>query len=160
MVTKYLECGPDTEYDVVQILMVSNLKGTYQPIDRGSITVVIRYKRLYIINNTSPLVLSFTLGTDIRLHSVLGIPCLLAMSAIVDLAKGQLVFSELNKNHCHSLTLRGKGCQMVLPLNLSLLLYMMESLPIFQPWETYSSNILHPIAQLPQYFKPLILVIL
>ena len=106
MVTEYLKCGSDT--DVVQIIMVSNLKGTYQPIDRGSITVVIRYKRLFIINNTSPLVLSFTLGTDIALRSVLGIPCLLAMSTIADLANGQLVCSELNRESLSQLDPSGK----------------------------------------------------
>ena len=40
--------------------------------------------------------LSFTLGTDVALRSVLGIPCLLFMGVVVDLENGQLDCKELN----------------------------------------------------------------
>ena len=50
-------------------------------------TAVIRYKTPYLINNTIPFILSFALGTDVELRSVIGIPCLLAMGAVVDLVK-------------------------------------------------------------------------
>ena len=42
MVDEYLECGADTEYDVVQLLAALNLKGTHWPIDHVSMTAVIR----------------------------------------------------------------------------------------------------------------------
>ena len=59
---------------------------------------VIRYIIPYIINNTFPLILCFALCNDVVLNSVLGIPYLLAMGgAIVDLVKGQFLFSELNQ---------------------------------------------------------------
>ena len=59
-------------------------------------TAVIRYKAPYLINNPDPLILSFALGTDVALRSVLGIPCLLAMGAVVDLVNGELDCKELN----------------------------------------------------------------
>ena len=40
--------------------------------------------------------MSFALGNDVALRTVLSIPCLLAMSAVVDLVQGQLKYSELN----------------------------------------------------------------
>ena len=59
---------------------------------------VIRYITPYLINNNFPLILSFALCNDAVLRSVLGIPYLLAMGgAIVDLVKGQFLFSELNQ---------------------------------------------------------------
>ena len=42
MFDEYLECGADTEYDVVQLLADLNLKGTHWPIDHVSMTAVIR----------------------------------------------------------------------------------------------------------------------
>ena len=97
MVTKYLECGANTEYDVVQLFAVLDLKGTHQPIDHGSMNLVIRYRTPYLINNTSLLIISFALGNDVVLRSILGIPCLLVMSVVVDLVQGQVVCSELNQ---------------------------------------------------------------
>ena len=79
IVAEYIECGPNTDYDVVQILVALDLKGTSQHVDHGSMTTFIRYKIPYLINNTDPLILSFSLDTDVALHSVLGIPCLSAI---------------------------------------------------------------------------------
>ena len=85
---EYIECGAGTEYDVVQFLATLDLKGTHQPVDYVSMTIVIRYQTPYLINNTSPLILPFSLGKDVALRSILGIPCLLTMGAVVDLVKG------------------------------------------------------------------------
>ena len=86
-----------------------NLKWEHQPVDYGSMTAVVRYKTPYIITNTSPLNIFFALGTDVALRSVLGITSLLAMGAVVDLAKGQLVCLELNKEFMLQLDPPGKG---------------------------------------------------
>ena len=73
-----------------------DLKGTSHPADDGRMTAVIRYKTPYLINNTDLIIVSFALGTDVALRSVLGIPCLLVMGAVVDLVNGQFVCKELN----------------------------------------------------------------
>lgn len=83
-VAGYLEYGTDTEYDVVQLSTTMDLKETRQPVDHRNIAAFIKYKSPYIINNTSPLILSFVLGTDVALRSVLGFPCLLAMGTVID----------------------------------------------------------------------------
>ena len=109
MVTEYLERISGTKYDVVQLLAAFYLKGIHQPIDHGSMIAVIRYNTLYNHSNTSPLILSFVLGTDVALHSVLGIPYLLAMGTVVNLVKGKLVYSELNNESLIQLDPPGKG---------------------------------------------------
>ena len=109
MFAEYIECGPNTDYDVVQILAALGLKETSQPVDHGSMTAVALYKMPYFIHNTDPLIFSFVLGTDVALRSVLGIPCLLAMGAIVDLVNGQLDYKELNTVCPLQLDPPGKG---------------------------------------------------
>ena len=109
MAAEYIECGLNTDYDVVQILAALDLKGTSQPVDYGSMTAVIRYKTPYLIHNSDSLILSFSLGTDVVLRSVLGIPCLLAMVAVVDLINGQLNCKELNSVFPLQLDPPGKG---------------------------------------------------
>ena len=96
MIDEYIECGSNTDYNVVQILAALDLKGTSQPVDNGSMTAVIRYETPCLIHNTDPFILSFALGTDVALRSVLGIPCLLFMGVVVDLENGQLDCKELN----------------------------------------------------------------
>ena len=97
MIAEYIECGPNIEYDVVQILVALDLKETNQHINYGSMTAVIRYKTHYLVNNTDPILLSFVLGTDVALRSVLDIPCVLAMGAVVDLVQDKLICKELNR---------------------------------------------------------------
>ena len=57
MVAEYLECSANTEYDMVQLFEDLDLKRTYQPIDHGSMTAVIRYINPQLINNTYPLII-------------------------------------------------------------------------------------------------------
>ena len=72
-------------------------------------TAVIRYKTPYLIHNTDPLFLYFSLGTDVAICNVLGIPCLLAISAVVDLVNDQLDYKELNSVFPLQLDPPGKG---------------------------------------------------
>ena len=60
-------------------------------------TTVNRYRTPYLIDNTSTLIISFSLGNNVSLCIILGIPCLLAMDDVVNLVKDQLVCSELNQ---------------------------------------------------------------
>ena len=77
----------NTKYNIILILVPLDLKETNHPVDHDIMTVVIRYKTLYLINNTDSLILSFELDTDVTLRSILGILCLLAMGAVIDLVK-------------------------------------------------------------------------
>ena len=157
---EYFKCSPGTEYDAVQIWAALDLKWEHQPVDYGSMTAVIRYKTPYIITNTSPLNIFFALGTDVALRSVLGITSLLAMGAVVDLAKGQFVCLELNKEFMLQLDPPGKGIPDGSTLE-SFSAVVPDEVPSHIPTlGFYSYNILHPMAQLPQYLNPLILVIL
>ena len=51
------------------------------------------------MNNKDPLILSFALGTDMALRSVLDLPTLLSIGATIDLSRGTLSCSELNSNY-------------------------------------------------------------
>ena len=44
MVSEYLECGDNTEYDVVQLLAALDLTGTRQYVDHGSMIAIVRHK--------------------------------------------------------------------------------------------------------------------
>jgi len=59
MVVEYIECGPNTGYDVIQILAALDLIGISQPVDYGNMTAVIRYETPYLIHNTDSLILFF-----------------------------------------------------------------------------------------------------
>ena len=61
------------------------------------------------MNNKDPLILSFALGPDMALRSVLGLPTLLSMGATIDLSRGTLSCSELNSNFPLILDPPGKG---------------------------------------------------
>ena len=97
MAAEYLEYDTNTEYNMIQLPTAFDLKGTYQHVDHESITPVIYYIISKIINDTSPLILSFTLDDDVVFFSVPGIPGVLAINTVVYLVKGQLACSELSQ---------------------------------------------------------------
>ena len=111
MVTEFLQCGENTNYDVVQLLAVLDLDLCHLPKNDGQIIVVIRYHTPYLVNNKDPLILSFSLGHYMSLCNVLGLPTLLSMSATIVLSHGTLACSELNFNFNFPLILDppGKG---------------------------------------------------
>ena len=74
MVDKFLQCGKDTDYDVVHLLAALNLIEVATDIVHGRMTSVIRYKTPYTMNDKGYFVLSFTLGNGVRLRSVLDLP--------------------------------------------------------------------------------------
>ena len=61
-------------------------------------TAATRYKTSYIVTGQGPFVLSFTLGNDISLRIVLGLPTLLEMSALIDSVKILLSYIEINRS--------------------------------------------------------------
>ena len=48
MVAEFLQCGPDTDYDVVQLLAALDLDPSHLPNTHGQMTAVIRYHTPYI----------------------------------------------------------------------------------------------------------------
>ena len=59
-------------------------------------TAVIWYHTSFLINKKDPLILSFALGKDVVLRSILDLPSLLAIGATLNLPLGKRVCSELN----------------------------------------------------------------
>ena len=98
IVDKFLECGKDTSYDVVHQLTVLDLNDVDTNKNHGQMSAVIRYKTRYIVAGKGPFILSFVLGNDINLRSVVGLPTLLVMSAEINFVKGLLSFIELNRS--------------------------------------------------------------
>ena len=104
-----LQCGEGTEYDIVQLLAVLNInEGSTQTI-HGQMTAVIRYHTPFLVNKQDPLILSYALGKDGALRSVLALPSLLVMSATLNLPLGKLVCSEFNFTFPLLLDPPGKG---------------------------------------------------
>ena len=109
IVEEFLQCGKDTDYDVVHLLEDLDLSGVPINDDHGQITAVIRYKTPYIVNGKGPFILSFALGNDVSLRCVLVLPTLLAMGASIGLASGLLSCIELNREFPLDLQPPGKG---------------------------------------------------
>ena len=118
---------------MVQLRAALHLKGTHKPVDYGSMTVVIRYWTPYLINNTSSLIIYFTLGNDVSLRSVLGILCPLAMCVGVDLVQGQLICSELNQWFILQLDPPGKILPDGANFDTTFTTVLMVFCPIFHP---------------------------
>ena len=91
---EYMKCGPNTEYDVVQLLASLDLNVVYQPNTHGQMVAVVRYHTPYLVNDKDPLILSFVFGDNIYLRIILDLPTLLAMGAMIDLHHGTLACSE------------------------------------------------------------------
>ena len=81
IVDGFWECGKDTTYDVVHLLTSLDLKDINTDSTHGQMTAVIQYKTPYIVAGKGPFILSFALGNDVSLRSVLVLPTLLAMGA-------------------------------------------------------------------------------
>ena len=80
MVVEYLQCGDDTEHDIIQLLATLYIDIYSKP------TNMVRRQRLFVIvnvfvNRKYPLIISFALVGDISLRSVLGLSSLLYMGA-------------------------------------------------------------------------------
>ena len=82
---------------------------TKQLLGHGKMTAVIRYRTPYLVTNIDPLFLFFALGNDLLLYCVVGLPTLLSLGGLIDLVKGQFVFSEINRNFPLTLDPPGKG---------------------------------------------------
>ena len=72
-------------------------------------TAVIRYRTLYLIDNCEYLLISFALGNDIFHRCVIGLPTLLVLDGLIDLVKGNFVYSEFNCTFQLTLDPLGKG---------------------------------------------------
>ena len=97
IVDEFLQCGKDTDYDVVHLLVALDLSGVPTNDDHGQMTAVIWYKTPYIVNGKGAFILSFALGNDVSIRCVLGLPILLAICASIGLAFGLLSCTELNR---------------------------------------------------------------
>ena len=109
MVGEFIQCGCTSGYDVVKLLAALDLDTSQQPVEHGHMTAVIRYRTPYLVNKRDPLFISFALGNDVSLRCVLGLPTLLAIGGSINLVKGEIVCSEINRTFPLSLEPPGKG---------------------------------------------------
>lgn len=98
MIETYLQCGKDTDYNIVQRLAVLDLYDTHQNIDNGKMNAVIRYKSPYFFNNVGSLSHFFALCDNLSLRCVLGLPTLFFMDTTINLVTDELTCTEFNCN--------------------------------------------------------------
>ena len=72
MVREFIQCGANTGYDIVQLLVALDLDSIQQSTSHRKMTVVIRYRTPYLINKWYPSFIYFALGNDISFRCVLG----------------------------------------------------------------------------------------
>ena len=73
MVGECIKCVSNTCYDVVQLMTALDLDSSQQLLDYGKMSVDIRYRSLYLINNRVPLFIYFALGNYVSLRCVIGL---------------------------------------------------------------------------------------
>ena len=82
----------------MHLLATLNLNDVSTDVNHGQMTAIIRYKTLFTVSIKGLFVLTFTLGNDVSVRCVLGLPTLLAMGAAIDLVKSLLSCIELNRS--------------------------------------------------------------
>ena len=80
MVAEYLECVPGTKFDLVKLRVDVNSLPTLN----NSLSTIICYNTPYYVG-VRPLVLSFALGENLSLNTILGTPNLEQLQAILDI---------------------------------------------------------------------------
>ena len=113
----FLQCGKDTAYDIVHLLTAFDLKDVHKAETHGQMTAVILYNTPYTMASKGPFILSFALGHDVSLRSVLGLPTLLAMGTDMNLVKSFLSCSEFNREISLDLQPPGHGLPEGVSLN-------------------------------------------
>ena len=109
MVVEFIQCGGKSDYDVVKLLAALDLDTSQQLLEHGNMTTVIRYHTPYLVKKRDPLFIYFALGNDVSLRCVLGLSTLLAIGGSLNLVKGEIVCSEIDRTFALSLELPGKG---------------------------------------------------
>ena len=96
MIAEYLQCGKDTNYDVVQFISALDPHVSSQLNTQGQMTDIIRYHTPYLVNDMEPLIISFSLGDEIFLRTVSVLLTHLSMGVTIDLQCGTLSCSQLS----------------------------------------------------------------
>lgn len=96
IVGEFIQCGDNTGYDFVQLITALDLDPNKQPLDHGKMTAVIHYRTPYLVKNRDHMFISFSLGDDVSLRCVIGLPILLSLGGLINLIKGTFSCSELN----------------------------------------------------------------
>ena len=95
IVAEYIDCGPGTKYDLVQLKIAVTQSAAEVDFTNGTMSVIIRYKTPYFVNSQQ-LILSFALGDNLALRTILGTPSLIAMHGILDMVTNTLTLRKLN----------------------------------------------------------------
>ena len=90
-------------------MVALDLKNVDTDTTHDQMIAVIRYQKPYTIAGKGSFIISFALGNDVSLRSVLALPILLAMGADINLAKGLLSCFELKRSFLLELQPPGKG---------------------------------------------------
>ena len=96
-------------YNVVQLIAALNLDTDQQSISHSEMTAIIRYRTPYLVYNRDILFIYFALGNNSSLHCVLQLPTLLTLGGSTDLVKGEILYSEINRNFPLTLDSPSKG---------------------------------------------------
>ena len=90
IVVEYIECGPGTKYDLVQLKVAVTQSAAEADFTNGTLSAIIRYKTPYFVNSQQ-LILSFDLGDNLALRTTL-----IAMHGILDMVTNTLTLQKLD----------------------------------------------------------------
>ena len=92
---EYIEWGPETKYDLVQLKVAVTQSAAEADFTNGTLSAIIWYETLYFVNSQQ-LILSFALGDNLALRTILGTPSLIAMHGILHMFNNTHTLQKLD----------------------------------------------------------------
>ena len=90
-VAEYIEHTDNDPFQPIQMQVAVDDPNSLTTPDIGKLTAVVRYHTPYTFADGSPMLLSFGLGVDVAVRSLIGLPTLRQLACTVDLPSNQLV---------------------------------------------------------------------
>lgn len=98
LVQEYIQHDDAEPFEPIKLLCaVEDKPDTTSTTDTGRLTAVVRYKTPYTTTEGKPVLLSFGLGADVAVRTIIGLPTLREWKAVVDFADNTLTVHNLKK---------------------------------------------------------------
>ena len=98
LVHEYIQHDDAEPFEPIKLLCaVESKPDASSTIDTGRLTAVVRYRTPYTTTEGKPVLLSFGLGSDVAVRTIIGLPTLKEWKAVVDFADNTLTVHSLKK---------------------------------------------------------------
>ena len=96
IVAEYIQYDDKNPFDPIKLQCAVDDNGLSAP-ENGKLTAIVRYHTPYKFTDGSPVLVSFGLGKDVAVRSILGLPTLRQWQSSIDFASNKLVCPKLQR---------------------------------------------------------------